>query len=298
MGTQEQTAPRARGLKTALRDFAELVAFSHTIFLFPFALAAVLLAHRLRPVTPARLAWIVLALVAARTAAMVMNRIADRRFDAENPRTKNRPLVTGRVTPAQAWSYLALACAVFLLACWRLGPLCLMLSPLALAWVLGYSFSKRFTSLSHLWLGSATALAPLGAWIGVTGSFDWRILVLAAAVSLWVAGFDVIYACQDLGFDRRRGLCSLPARLGLGRALWVSRGLHLGAWAGFVALVPLFHLGRVYLVGALALGALLALEQALVAAKKANIPMAFFTVNGVVSVLFFLVLALDLYWES
>ncbi|KMY68790.1 hypothetical protein AAU61_04110 [Desulfocarbo indianensis] len=280
-------------LTQRVRDFGELVKFSHTLFLFPFALSGVVLAHGVRPLTAGVMLWIVVALVAARSAAMIMNRIADRRFDALNPRTWGRPLVSGRVSPALAWLWLALACGALVLASAMLNPLALALSPVALVWVLGYSFSKRFTALCHIWLGAATALAPVGAWIAVTGDWDWRVLALAGSVALWVAGFDVIYACQDIDFDRGQALHSIPARLGLENALWVSRGLHLGAVAGFWALAPLFGLGRVYLAGVVLVAAVLVVEQALVAYRRANIPMAFFTLNGVVSVMFFFILLAD-----
>jgi len=278
-----------------LKDFGDLVKFSHTIFLFPFALSALLLATQVSPLTVGKVFWVVVALVAARSAAMIMNRIADRRFDALNPRTAMRPLVTGRVSPALAWAWLVLACGVLILAAWMLNPLCLKLSPVALLWVLGYSFTKRFTWLCHLWLGLATALAPLGAWIAVTGAWDWRAAVLAGAAALWVAGFDVIYACQDIEFDQQHALHSLPARLGLEKALWVSRGMHALTILGFFALAPLFHLGGVYLVGAAVVALALVVEQVLVAIKRANIPMAFFTVNGFVSIAFLVFLALDLW---
>ena len=276
-----------------LRDFGELVKFSHTVFLFPFALSALVLASQVKPVTVSVIFWVVAALVAARSAAMIMNRIADRRWDALNPRTAGRPLVTGRVSMALAWAWLGLACALFVLAAWMLNPLCLKLAPVALAWVLGYSFTKRFTWLCHLWLGAATALAPLGAWIAVTGAWDWRAAVLAGAVTLWVAGFDVIYACQDIAFDRQQALRSLPARWGLDRALWVSRAMHLLAAAGFLALGPLFGLNGWYLAGAGLVALALVVEQVLVAVKQANIPMAFFTVNGFISIAYFLFLAVD-----
>ncbi|MGD9124260.1 MAG: 4-hydroxybenzoate octaprenyltransferase [Desulfarculaceae bacterium] len=279
-------------------DFGELVKFSHTVFLFPFALAAVILAHQVRPVTTAVMFWIVTALVSARSAAMVMNRIADRRFDALNPRTQGRPLVDGRVSPTWAWLYLLIASTVFFFASWRLGPLCLGLSPLALAWVLSYSYTKRFTDLCHLWLGVATALAPLGAWLAVAGAWDWRILVLVGAVALWVAGFDIIYACQDIDFDISHRLHSLPAGLGLGRALWASRILHAGSMLGFWLLKPLFGLGPAYVAGTGLMAVMLAWEQMLVAQKRANIPMAFFTLNGVVSILFLGTLAWDRFWGS
>ena len=280
-------------LNQRIRDFGELVKFSHTIFLFPFALSAVVLANQISPVTIGVLFWMVTALVAARSAAMIMNRIADQNYDASNPRTAGRPLVTGRVSLGLAWLWLALACGLFGLASAMLNPLALMLSPLALVWVLGYSFTKRFTALCHLWLGTATALAPLGAWIAVTGAWDWRAAVLAGAVALWVAGFDVIYACQDIDFDREQALHSLPARLGLQNALWASRIMHLGALIGFFALQPLFGLGAIYLAGAGLVALILIVEQVLVAYKRANIPMAFFTLNGVVSVLFFFILLTD-----
>jgi 4-hydroxybenzoate polyprenyltransferase len=276
-----------------LNNFFELVKFSHTIFLFPFALASVVLAHYVRPITWGGLFWIVVALVAARTSAMVINRLADLRFDAQNPRTANRVLVTGQVSQSTAWFYLAISCAVFILASWQLSDLCLLLSPVALAWIMGYSYSKRFTSLCHIWLGAATALAPVGAWIAVSGAWDWRAVVLAISVTTWVAGFDVIYACQDLEFDQNHRLHSLPARLGLKKALWVSRGLHLISTIGFFALAPLFGLGSLYLAGVSLVSLVLVLEQIVVAKKRANIPMAFFTMNGIISVMFLIFLAVD-----
>jgi 4-hydroxybenzoate polyprenyltransferase len=280
------------------KQFGELVKFSHTIFLFPFALAALVLAHRVKPVTWQTVLWIVLALVTARSASMVMNRIADLKYDAVNPRTKMRPMVTGAVTKTQAWVYLVISCGLFILAAGMLGSLPLMLSPLALAWALGYSYAKRFTAMCHIWLGMATALAPLCTWIGATGGWDFRALALAAAVACWVAGFDIIYACQDIGFDQNHGLHSIPARLGLKNALWVSRGLHGLALLGFFGLIPLFQLGWVYTTGAMILAVFLAVEQVLVALKRANIPLAFFTMNGIISVFFFLCLLFDRMLET
>ena len=277
-----------------LKDFGELVKFSHTVFLFPFAMSSVLLANREEPVTWRMFFWIVLALVAARSAAMVWNRITDLDLDARNPRTARRPLVTGRVSTGQAVLWLVISVSVFTVSAGMLNPLCLYLSPFFLAWVLGYSFAKRFTSLSHIWLGMATSMAPLGAWLAVTGRWDWGIVVLSFAVCLWVAGFDIIYACQDLEFDRKAGLHSIPARLGLKNALWVSRGLHAWSLVGFFALRPIFDLGGLYLAGMAVIAVLLIAEQALVAKKRANIPMAFFTVNGLISVFFFIVLAADM----
>ncbi|MBI5524026.1 MAG: 4-hydroxybenzoate octaprenyltransferase [Desulfarculus sp.] len=281
-----------------LQDFAALVKFSHTIFLFPFALSAVILAHGVRPLTLGVMFWVVVALVSARSAAMVMNRIADRDYDAQNPRTKDRPLITGQVSALQAWLWLVAACAIFVLAAWRLGDICLKLSPVALIWVLGYSFTKRFTALCHVWLGLATALAPLGAWLAVAGQFSWGAVVLALACAAWVAGFDVIYACQDIAFDQEQGLKSLPARLGLSRALWVSRGLHAVAMLGFFLVGLIFGLGRVYFGGVGLIAAILLVEQWLVARRLANVPMAFFTLNGLVSILYLAFLALDRWWGT
>lgn len=276
-----------------IKDFGQLVKFSHSVFLLPFALGAVVLASAYSPVTWGKVVMILIALVSARSAAMLMNRMADKRYDAINPRTKDRPSVSGRVNTAQAFVWLCAASGIFMLASAFLNELCLWLSPLALVWVLGYSFSKRFTVLCHLWLGAATALAPVGAWIAITGGFDWRVLVLAFSVTLWVAGFDVIYACQDIGFDREHKLSSLPARLGLKRALMLSRVMHAGAALGFLLLTWLFNLGLLYLAGAVIMAAVLTVEQVVVARKQANIPMAFFTLNGVVSILFFCFLLAD-----
>ncbi|MFH1034555.1 MAG: 4-hydroxybenzoate octaprenyltransferase [Pseudomonadota bacterium] len=295
--TQKPTPPSwSAALLGRLKDFGALVKFSHTIFLFPFALSAVILAHGVRPLTWGVLFWVVVALVSARSAAMVMNRIADQDYDAQNPRTNQRSLITGQVSTLQAWLWLAGACAVFVLAAWRLGDICLKLSPVALIWVLGYSFTKRFTALCHIWLGLATALAPLGAWLAVAGQFSWGGLILALSCAGWVAGFDVIYACQDIDFDHEQGLKSLPAQMGLGRSLWVSRGLHAGAMLGFLLVGLLFGLGRVYFGGVGVIAVILILEQWLVARRLANVPMAFFTLNGLVSILYLLCLAVDRWW--
>lgn len=285
-------------LTRRLKDFGALVKFSHTIFLFPFALSAVILATTVRPLTVATMFWVVVALVSARSAAMVMNRIADKDYDALNPRTKDRPLITGQVTALQAWLWLIAACALFVLASWRLGDICLKLSPVALVWVLGYSFTKRFTALCHVWLGLATALAPLGAWLAVAGQFSWGGVILALACAGWVAGFDVIYACQDIGFDQEQGLKSLPAKLGLGGALWVSRGLHASAMLGFFLVGLIFGLDKVYFGGVGLIAAILLLEQWLVARRLANVPMAFFTLNGLVSILYLVFLTLDRWWGA
>jgi 4-hydroxybenzoate polyprenyltransferase len=267
-----------------LRDVGELIRFSHTVFALPFALIAALAAARGLP-PPATLAWIIVAMVGARTAAMAFNRIADAQQDAANPRTAGRPIPSGRVTPAFAWSLVGGGGAALLFAAWRLNELCLVLSPIALAWVLGYSFAKRFTALSHLWLGVGLGIAPAGAWIAVRGTIDGTPLVLAAAVAAWVAGFDTLYSLQDEAFDRASGLYSLPARLGVRRALAVARALHAAAFALFAAFTHLVGAGWGLWLGIAAAGALLVWQHTLVApGRLERLDTAFFTANGVLSV--------------
>ena len=280
-------------MSASLRDVGELIRFPHTVFALPFALIAALAAAGGVP-PPATLGWIVLAMVGARTAAMAFNRIADARLDAANPRTAGRPLPTGRVTPALAWALVVTGSAALLVAAWRLNSLCLALSPLALAWVLGYSYAKRFTALSHLWLGLGLGIAPAGAWIAVRGSLAGPPLVLAAAVAAWVAGFDTLYSLQDEAFDRASGLHSLPARLGVRRALVAARALHGAALVGFVAFAALVGAGWGLWLGVAAAGALLVWQHTLVApGQLERLDTAFFTANGVLSVGIFVLYAAE-----
>ncbi|RMF83440.1 MAG: 4-hydroxybenzoate octaprenyltransferase [Nitrospirae bacterium] len=237
----------------------------------------------------------VVAMVGARSAAMGTNRLVDRHIDALNPRTRDRELVRGEISVAATRLFVVAAIALFELACWRLNRLCLLLSPVALAVLLGYSYTKRFTACSHLVLGLALGLAPLGAWIAVTGGVDPRILVLCAGVLLWVAGFDTIYALQDVEFDRRAGLHSLPARLGVSRALWLARLFHLAAFACFAAVERAFHLGPLYDLGLLVVAGLMVYEHTLVrGGRLVHIERAFFTLNGYISVCLFAFTVLDL----
>ena len=267
-----------------LGDLGELVRFSHTVFALPFALVAALAAADGVP-PPATLGWIVLAMVGARTAAMAFNRIADARIDAANPRTAGRPIPSGRVSIAVAWWLVAAGAALLVAAAWRLNPLCLMLSPLALAWVLGYSFAKRFTPLSHLWLGIGLGIAPVGAWVAVRGAIAAPPLVLAAAVAAWVAGFDTLYALQDEAFDRAAGLHSLPARLGARGALATARALHVAAFGGMAAFATLIGAGWGLWTGVVAAGGLLVWQHTLVGPDRLErLDTAFFTANGVLSV--------------
>jgi 4-hydroxybenzoate polyprenyltransferase len=264
-----------------------MIKFSHSVFALPFALTSAALAAD-RRVPWAQLPWIVLAMVGARSAAMGVNRLADQEFDARNPRTSGRELPTGRISRRDTWLFVALASAAFVLAAGMLNSLCLALSPLALAIVFGYSYTKRFTALSHFFLGLALAVAPIGAWLAIRGSFAVPPLVLSLAVLFWVAGFDTIYACQDLDFDRSEGLHSLPARLGVGRALLLARAFHAACVALLLALYFVAELHASYLAAVAAVAALLAYEHTLVRAHDlSRVNAAFFAVNGWIAVLYF-----------
>ena len=277
----------------------EMIKFEHSVFALPFALTAALLAAResgfARTAWWPAAAWIVVAMVAARSAAMAFNRLVDSGIDARNPRTRGRHLPAGLLSKAFAWGFVAVSSLVFLFAARELNPLCFRLAPLALAVVFFYSFTKRFTSWSHVILGFSLGIAPAAAWIAIRGSLDARILWLTAAVTFWTAGFDVIYACQDYEFDTAEGLFSLPARLGITGALIVSRLLHLGMLASLAALFYSFGLGVLSGAGIAAVAALLIYEHSLVKPHDlSRVDAAFFTMNGYVSVLFFLFWAADI----
>ncbi len=282
-----------------LRLTLEMIKFEHSVFALPFALTGAALAVRAEGFRTAGLAgkifWIVVAMVCARSAAMAFNRLLDQRIDARNPRTRMRHIPAGLLSPRFAWGFVAATSAGFLLAAAQLNRLCLLLAPVALGVVFLYSLTKRFTSLSHLVLGFALGIAPAAAWIAIRGSLDPRILWLTAAVMFWTAGFDIIYACQDFEFDRGEGLYSIPRRLGVGNALWVSRLFHLAMLACLVALVREFELGWIAWAGIAAVAVLLAWEQSLVkAGDLSRVNAAFFTVNGYVSVLFFVFWCADI----
>ena len=276
--------------------YGRMIRFSHSVFALPFALVSAALAAGGR-VPWRELPWIVVAMVGARSAAMGFNRLADQALDARNPRTSGRELPRGLVSRREVWLFVAASALALVGAAAMLNPLCLALSPVALLVVLGYSYTKRFTSLSHLALGLALAIAPVGAWLAVRGRFGLPPLVLALGVLFWVAGFDTIYACQDVEFDRREGLFSLPARLGAGPALVVARGLHVASVVLLAALYVLVPLHPVYLVGVAAVAALLVYEHSLVSADDlSRVDAAFFAVNGWISIgyLAFTLLALRL----
>ncbi len=278
-----------------LRTYLDLVKFEHTVFALPFALMAALLAAGGLP--PLRvLFWIIVAMVGARSSAMAFNRLVDAAFDARNPRTATRAIPAGQLTAAQVWAFVLATTALFLVAAWQLNGLALALSPVALAVIWGYSFTKRFTQFCHVVLGLAIGIAPSAAWIAVRGTLDWAPVVLTAAVMLWVGGFDVIYACQDVDFDRKQGLRSLPAWLGVAGALWASRAMHLAAVALLLFLPVLTPLGAVYYAGVGVVAVLLAYEQSLVRPHDlSKVNAAFFTVNGFVSIGLFLFTAGDVF---
>jgi 4-hydroxybenzoate polyprenyltransferase len=276
-----------------------MIKFEHSVFALPFALTGAALAFRESGKSMGQgwstLAWIVVAMVSARSAAMAFNRVIDVEIDRENPRTRSRHLPAGLLSTRFAWLFIAFWTLVFFASAWALNPLCLRLAPVALAVVFFYSYTKRFTSLSHLVLGLSLGIAPAAAWIAVRGRLDWPILLLTAAVMFWTAGFDIIYSCQDYDFDRSAGLFSLPARIGLGPALVVSRILHVMMLASLAGLAVALHLGALSIVGIFAVAALLAYEHSLVRPTDfSRVNAAFFTMNGWVSVLFFLFWAADI----
>ena len=277
-----------------LRVTLEMIKWEHSIFALPFALCGAMLAAGGFPTTH-QLIWIIVAMVAARSAAMAFNRLVDASIDAANPRTSTRALPAGQLTPVFVATFVVITSAIFVLAAGQLNRLTLWLSPVALAVVLVYSYTKRVTRWSHLVLGFALGIAPAAAWIAVRGSLDLRILLLTAAVTFWVGGFDVLYACQDFDFDRQTGLHSIPRHFGVLRALWVARSFHMIMLALLVALLWSFGLGKVAIVGVAVVAALLVYEHSLVSADDlSKLNAAFFTMNGVIAVLFFGFVAGDL----
>lgn len=271
--------------------YANLVKLPHTLFALPFALVGVVLASYVKEVTPVAVLWVAIAFTSARFAAMAFNRIVDRQLDARNPRTASREIPAGLITVPAATAAVVIASAIFLGAAWKLNPLCFALAPLALVWVLGYSYTKRFTRLAHFVLGFGLGIAPVGGYLAITGAWSdpwWMLVALAFAVMAWVAGFDILYALQDIAFDRTQGLNSIPAALGEHQALVLARTVH--------ALTVLF-LGVVgwavgvawpYWVGVAVVAGLLLYEHSLVKANDlSRLDAAFFTVNGIISITFF-----------
>jgi 4-hydroxybenzoate polyprenyltransferase len=280
--------------------YASFVRFSHSVFALPFALTGALLAlHASGDWTVAatawRALWIVVAMVAARSAAMGFNRLADARQDALNPRTAMRELPRGAMTRAEAIAFVGLSSAVFVLAAWKLGPLCFALSPVALVIVFWYSLAKRFTSYTQLFLGLAMAVAPVGGWLAAGGRGGWEPWLLGLAIGMWVGGFDVLYACQDLEFDRAHGFRSIPVRFGVARALVISRAMHAVAVLCLAALAPAAGLGWTYLAGVAGVAALLVYEQSLVTEHDLSQVKRAFDLNGYVGILYLLATAVAIY---
>jgi 4-hydroxybenzoate polyprenyltransferase len=278
----------------------EMIKFEHSVFALPFALTGALLAWREEGFShehvAGRIFWIVVAMVAARSTAMAFNRVLDAEIDARNPRTSQRHLPAGLLSRRFAWGFIVFWIAIFLIAAHALNPLCLKLAPGALAIVMFYSYTKRFTMFAHLVLGFSLGIAPAAAWIAMRGSLDPRILWLTAAVTLWTGGFDIIYACQDYAFDVEAGLFSIPKHFGISRALWISRFFHLGMLLCLLLLMRSFQLGGVAIAGITAVAGLLAWEHTLVKpGDLSRLNAAFFAMNGYVSVIFFLFWATDIF---
>jgi 4-hydroxybenzoate polyprenyltransferase len=265
------------------------------VFALPFALAGALLASRHTPVTWAIVFWILVAMVAARSAAMGFNRLVDARYDALNPRTSNREIPRGAMSRTEATVFVVVASAVFIAAAWQLNPICLMLSPIALAIVFWYSLAKRVTTYTQFFLGLAMAVAPVGGWLAVGGRGGWEPWLLGAAIGTWVGGFDVLYACQDLDFDRAHGLRSIPVRFGVPAALVISRVMHVLTIVCFIALAWATPLPPFYFAGVALVGALLVYEQSLVKANDLSQVKRAFDMNGYVGILYLVVLAVSIY---
>src|SRR3982751_6419789 len=282
-----------------LRTYASFVRFSHSVFALPFALAGALLAAQHTAVTWGSVGWILVAMVAARSAAMGFNRLVDARMDALNPRTTMRELPRGAMTSREATAFIVAASAVFVAAAWRLNPVCFALSPVALAIVFWYSLAKRYTTWTQLFLRLAMAVAPVGGWLAAGGRGGWEPWLLAMAIGAWVGGFDVLYACQDLEFDRAHGLRSIPVRFGVGPSLAISRGMHVIAVACLLALAAVAPLGAIYLAGVACVAAMLIYEQSLVRVDDLSQVKRAFDLNGYVGILYLVVLVIALYgpWQ-
>jgi 4-hydroxybenzoate polyprenyltransferase len=279
-----------------LRHFLDAIKFEHTVFALPFAYVAMVLAADGWPGWRA-LIWATLAMVGARTLAMSVNRLADRALDAENPRTAQRHLPTGLLKPGQFLTAAVGSGVLLLFSAWMLNPLCLLLAPLAALFLIGYSYTKRFTWLTHWILGFTDGIAAAGGWIAVRGAFDPPVFILWFALTVWIAGFDLIYACQDVEFDRRARLHSVPARFGIAAALATARACHTLTVVAFVALGWVMGLGLVYWAGVLVVSALLAYEHSLVAPEDlSRLDLAFFNVNGYIAVILFFAVVGGRWW--
>ena len=266
-----------------LKIILEMIKFEHTIFALPFAIMSAFIAAEGIPPLP-KLGWILVAMVGGRSCAMAFNRLVDAKIDSENPRTAMRAIPAGLITKGAVSVFTLVSAGLLVLAAWRLNPLAFALSPVALAVIMGYSYTKRFTALSHLWLGLALSISPVGAWIAIKGQFDWTPIILCCVVLLWTAGFDIIYACQDVNFDRKHGLHSIPARLGIRWALWVSSALHVVAVLLLFGIPLLTELGLFYYIGVGIVILIFIYEHAIVKPNDlSRVNLAFFTLNGMIS---------------
>lgn len=274
--------------------YGKTIKFSHTIFALPFALSAVALAHRHHPISITHLFWILIAMIGARSSAMGFNRIADARFDAKNPRTSKREIPLGRLSLFSAKIFVILFSAIFILAAAMLGKTCLYLSFPVLALLFSYSYTKRFTWLSHFYLGFVISLAPLGAWIALTNTFSWPVTLLSLALLTYIAGFDILYACQDTGFDTKEGLFSIPARFGIHKSLLISSISHAFSFLFLFLIFIAFDMKIIYLVTIIVIGLLLIIEHKLVKPSDlSNINIAFFHVNSAISIILFVGILAD-----
>ena len=266
-----------------LKIILEMIKFEHTVFALPFAVMSAFIAADGLP-SLEKLGWILVAMVGARSCAMAFNRLADAEIDSINPRTATRAIPAGLITKSTVWIFTVVSAGLLVLAAWRLNPLAFALSPVALAVIMGYSYTKRFTALSHFWLGLSLSISPVGAWIAIQGSFALPPIILCLVVLLWTAGFDIIYACQDVNFDRKHGLRSIPAKLGIRWALWLSSALHVVAVLLFLSIPFLVELGTFYYIGVGIVVLIFIYEHAIVKPTDlSRVNLAFFTLNGMIS---------------
>lgn len=278
-----------------LRTYLSFVRFSHSVFALPFALTGALLASRQHPVTWTHVFWIVVCMVTARSAAMGFNRLVDARFDAANPRTSSRELPAGRMSTPEATIFVVVMSIAFVAAAAQLSRLCFVLSPVALILIFWYSLAKRYTWATQFFLGLAMAIAPVGGWLAAGGGAGWEPWLLGFAIALWVGGFDVLYACQDLDVDLQQHLKSIPVRFGVARSLWISRAMHVATITCLALLGLIAGLGPLYFFGVAAVAGLLAYEQSLVRATDLSKVKLAFDLNGYVGILYFLITAISVY---
>lgn len=280
---------------SSVRVYLSFVRFSHSVFALPFALTGALLAWRIHPFSWAQVWWIVAAMVCARSAAMGFNRLVDARYDALNPRTAGRELPRGAMSRREATGFVVIASILFLISAWMLGPVCAALAPVALGIVFWYSIAKRFTAYTQMFLGLAMAVAPVGGWIAAGGGWGAEPWLLGAAIGFWVGGFDILYACQDVEFDRRHGLRSIPARFGIGRAIVLSRLMHVATVVAMAMLSTVAGLPSLYLAGVAVVALLLTYEQSLVSRHDLSRVKMAFDLNGYVGIVYFAATALAMW---